>query len=71
MVINSDTIQIAVSSVTLLGIAGYIIHSIWSGYCKFRNNMYEKLSEKLDEKRCNEYRRIEERHEDSHNREDK
>lgn len=70
MTIENNTIQIAVSSVTLLGIAGYIIHSLWSGYCKFRNNMYEELDKKLNENQCNEYRRIEERHEDLH-KEDK
>lgn len=70
MVINSDTIQIAVSSATLLGIAGYIIHSVVSGYCRFRKDMYKKLDEKRSKEQCNEYRRLEERHEDLH-REDK
>lgn len=71
MLMENNTIQIAISSVTLLGIAGYIIHSVVSGYLKFRKDMYQKLEEKLNESQCNEYRRIEERHEDSHNREDK
>lgn len=63
---ENNVIQIAVSSVTIVGAVGYIIHSAWTSYRKSRENIYEKLDKKLDKKQCDEYRRIEERHEDSH-----
>lgn len=65
-VIESGTIQIAISGLTVIGVVGYIIHTFYTGYQAFKKTMYERINtiqeEKQDVVQCNEYRRIEERH---------
>ena len=46
------TLQIVVSSATVIGAVGYIIHSLWTGYQVFKKDIYEKISEKVATKVC-------------------
>jgi hypothetical protein len=58
---------------TLIGIIGYLIHSVFTGYKEFKRDAYRKLDElddeKLSKRECNEYR-IYERREADHRRAD-
>lgn len=58
------------SVTTLIGIIGYLLHSLYTGYKEFKRDAYRKLDELDDEKmgkrECNEYRIYERREIDHH-----
>ena len=55
---------------TLIGIIGYLVHSVFTGYKEFKRDAYRKLDElddqKLSKRECNEYRIYERRELDHH-----
>ena len=59
MIVENGSIQIVVSGVTIVGAIGYLIHSAYIGYNKFKDDVYNTLDRKLDTNRCIEYRQLE------------
>ena len=55
---------------TLIGVIGYLLHSLYTGYREFKRDAYRKLDElddeKLSKRECNEYRAYERRAFDDH-----
>jgi hypothetical protein len=46
-------IQLVISSATIIGGIGYILHTVWTGYQEFKKYVYENMVKKGD---CREYR---------------
>jgi hypothetical protein len=70
MTSENGVVQIVLSSLSIVGIVGYVGHSVWTGYQDFKKDTYEKLSKKRDTDDCNEFRRIAEREQDREVRHD-
>jgi hypothetical protein len=55
---------------TLVGMIGYLLHSVFTGYKEFKKDAYKKLDElddqKMSKRECNEYRIYERRELDHH-----
>ena len=55
---------------TLIGVIGYLLHTVFTGYKEFKKDAYRKFDElddqKLSKRECNEYRTYERRAFDDH-----
>ncbi len=61
MAVDSGLIQGVLSVATVIGLFGYIGHSVWSEYNKFRDDIYNKVEKKLDVEQCDKYRAAEDK----------
>jgi hypothetical protein len=56
---ENGTVQIVISSATILGGIGYIIHTFFSGYNTFKKDIYEKMDSRVKTKECDDWRKVE------------
>jgi len=68
MVNGEGIINIAITGATIIGIAGYLIHTKLAGDREFKKDVYDKLEEKREKSECDEFRRLAERMEDKEDR---
>ena len=61
---SNSTVQIVISGATILGIIGYILHDVWTGYKSFKKETFDRLEAKRAKSECDEFRRLAERMED-------
>jgi hypothetical protein len=52
MIGESGAVQIVITSATVVGFIGYIIHSTWMGYQKFKDNVWLSLDKKREKNDC-------------------
>ena len=58
---GADVVQLLLSAGTIVGLFGYIGHSVYSGYKEFKKDTYIKLEQKVSKGECHEYREYERR----------
>lgn len=52
-----EIIKVLLSGATVVAAIGYVVHSIYMGYCEFKKDAYAKLNNKVDKDDCRDFRR--------------
>jgi hypothetical protein len=59
MIIDEAVIQFFAKVAVIGGVSGYVIHAFYTRYCKFQDDIYDKVGKRLTTDQCDKYRGLE------------